>query len=110
MRAHAGLTPRSRLTLVDRVRAGRPVADVAAEMGVSTATPVTLVPPSDPEHVSSFPNTRVADIAAVCEQWRARGAEFLTPPIDRGMEVRWCRRDPDGYLIEGGQLVGRPGG
>jgi hypothetical protein len=53
------------LALVDRIRAGRPVADVAAEIGVSTATPVTLVPPSDPEHVSSFLNIRVADIAAV---------------------------------------------
>jgi hypothetical protein len=65
MRANARLTPRSRLALADRIRTGRPVADVATEMGVSTATPVTLVPPSDPEHVSSFLNIRVADIAAV---------------------------------------------
>ena len=65
MPADARLTPRSRLALVNRIRAGRPVADVATELGVSTATPVTLVPSSDPEHVSSFLNTRVADIAAV---------------------------------------------
>src|SRR5262245_29402394 len=45
---------------------------------------VTLVPPSDPHHASSFLNIRVADIAAIYEQWRARGAQFLTPPIDRG--------------------------
>ena len=69
---------------------------------------VTLVPSSDPEHVSSFLNIRVADIAAVYEQWRDRGAEFLTPPIDRGGEIRCYLRDPDGYLIEVGQLVGRP--
>src|SRR5260370_8525976 len=71
---------------------------------------VTLVPPSDPDHASSFLNIRVADIAAVYEQWRARGAEFLTPPIDRGSEIRCYMRDPDGHLIEVGQLVRRPGG
>jgi catechol 2,3-dioxygenase-like lactoylglutathione lyase family enzyme len=69
---------------------------------------VTLEPPSDPDHASSFLNIRVADIKAVYEQWRARGAEFLTPPIDRGQEIRCYMRDPDGHLIELGQLVGRP--
>src|SRR6266851_9250810 len=71
---------------------------------------VTLVPPSDPDHASSFLNIRVADIAAVYEQWSARGGQFLTPPINRGMEIRCYMRDPDGHLIEVGQLVGRPGG
>src|ERR1700730_14611693 len=42
---------------------------------------VTLVPPSNPNHASSFLNIRVADIGAVYEQWRARGAQFLSPPI-----------------------------
>ena len=69
---------------------------------------VTLQPPSDPAHASSFLNIRVADIGAVYEQWTARGAEFLTPPIDRGSEIRCYMRDPDGHLIEVGQLVGRP--
>lgn len=41
---------------------------------------VTLEPPRDPDHVSSFLNVRVADIHAVYQQRRARGAEFLTPP------------------------------
>ena len=67
---------------------------------------VTLVPPADPEHVSSFMNIRVADIAARYEEWRARGAEFLTPPMDRGAEIRCYMRDPDGYLIEVGQATG----
>ena len=70
---------------------------------------VTLEPPSDPEHASSFLNIRVADIAAVYEQWSARGAQFLTPPIDRGSEIRCYLRDPDGHLIEVGQLVGPVG-
>jgi hypothetical protein len=39
---------------------------------------VTLAPPSDPDHASSFPNIRIADIAAVYKQWSARGASFLT--------------------------------
>jgi len=38
MHANARLTPHGRLILVDRVRAGRPIAHVAAEMGVSRAT------------------------------------------------------------------------
>ena len=69
---------------------------------------VTLVPPSDPDHASSFLNIRVADIGAVYEQWSARGAAFLTPPINRGSEIRCYMRDPDGHLIEVGQLVKHP--
>jgi catechol 2,3-dioxygenase-like lactoylglutathione lyase family enzyme len=68
---------------------------------------VTLEPPSDPTHVTGFLNIRVADIATAYEQWSARGAEFLTPPIDRGQELRCYMRDPDGHLIEVGQLVRR---
>jgi predicted enzyme related to lactoylglutathione lyase len=37
--------------------------------------------------VSSFMNLRVADIQACYEQWSARGAEFVTPPIDRRAET-----------------------
>jgi catechol 2,3-dioxygenase-like lactoylglutathione lyase family enzyme len=69
---------------------------------------VTLEPPSDPGRASSFLNVRVADIADVYERWRARGAEFLTAPIDRGPEIRCYVRDPDRHLIEVGQLVARP--
>jgi catechol 2,3-dioxygenase-like lactoylglutathione lyase family enzyme len=70
---------------------------------------VTLGPPRDPDHVSSFLNIRVADISAVYEQWRARGAEFLTPPTDRGPELRCYMRVPDGRLIEVGQTTRTPG-
>jgi catechol 2,3-dioxygenase-like lactoylglutathione lyase family enzyme len=34
------------------------------------------------------------------------GAEFVTPPINRGAEIRCYLRDPDGYLIEVGQSTG----
>jgi catechol 2,3-dioxygenase-like lactoylglutathione lyase family enzyme len=68
---------------------------------------VTLEPPANPDRVSGFLNIRVADIAAMYRLWRARGATFLTPPIDRGHEIRCYMRDPDGHLIEVGQLVGR---
>lgn len=70
---------------------------------------VTLEPPSDRDRVSSFLNIRVADIHTIYEQWRARGAEFLTPPTDRGVELRCYMRDPDGHLIEVGQTTGTPG-
>jgi catechol 2,3-dioxygenase-like lactoylglutathione lyase family enzyme len=64
---------------------------------------VILETPPDPNRTSSFLNIRVADIRAVYEEWGARGAEFLTPPQDRGAEIRCYIRDPDGHLIEVGQ-------
>lgn len=67
---------------------------------------VTLAPPTDLKRVSSFMNIRVADIRAKYEEWRSKGAEFLTPPIDRGGEIRCYIRDPEGYLIEVGEATG----
>jgi catechol 2,3-dioxygenase-like lactoylglutathione lyase family enzyme len=69
---------------------------------------VTLEPPSDLDRVSGFLNIRVADIGAAYDQWQARGATFLTAPIDHGGEIRCYMRDPDGHLIEVGQVVPRP--
>jgi catechol 2,3-dioxygenase-like lactoylglutathione lyase family enzyme len=66
---------------------------------------MTLQTPQDPDHVSSFLNIRVADIHAVYQQWHGRGAEFLTPPVGRGRELRCHIRDPDGHLIEVGQSI-----
>ena len=66
---------------------------------------VTLETPPDPDRASGFLNIRVADIGAAYERWRARGANFLTAPIDRGGEIRCYMRDPDGHLIEVGQVV-----
>ena len=65
---------------------------------------VILDTPSDPDCVSSFLNLRVADIQACYSEWSAKGAEFLTEPLDNhGWETRCYMRDPDGYLIEVGQ-------
>jgi catechol 2,3-dioxygenase-like lactoylglutathione lyase family enzyme len=70
---------------------------------------VVLEPPRDPNRVSAFLNLRVADIHTAYRQWRARGAEFLTPPKDHGRELRCYMRDPDGHLIEVGQTTRPPG-
>ncbi|MDT0306254.1 VOC family protein [Streptomyces sp. DSM 44917] len=67
---------------------------------------VTLTPPADPATAHSFLNLRVADIAACHREWSAKGARFLTPPLDRKAELRCYLRDPDGYLIEVGQATG----
>jgi len=70
---------------------------------------VTLETPRDPDRVSSFLNIRVADIHSIHAEWTARGAEFLTPPIQRATEIRCYLRDPDGHLIEVGQTTQTPG-
>jgi catechol 2,3-dioxygenase-like lactoylglutathione lyase family enzyme len=66
---------------------------------------VTLQTPHDPDHVSSFLNIRVKDIATVYAEWSARGAQFLTPPKQHQYEIRCYIRDPDGHLIEVGQTT-----
>jgi catechol 2,3-dioxygenase-like lactoylglutathione lyase family enzyme len=98
----------------EELRAGEPsiVALANSWIIINTGGPptddkpaVTLETPRDPDHISSFLNIRVADIHAVYEQWRARGAEFLTPPTTRRHELRCYLRDPDGHLIEVGQRI-----
>ena len=67
---------------------------------------ITLVNHEPGDTLSAFLNLRVADINARYAEWTAKGAEFLTPPMDRGAEIRCYLRDPDGYLIEVGQSTG----
>lgn len=67
---------------------------------------VTLEVPRTTERVSSFLNVRVADMAAFHAHAVAKGARFLTEPLDRASEVRCYLRDPDGHLIEVGQSTG----
>jgi predicted enzyme related to lactoylglutathione lyase len=64
---------------------------------------VVLSTPPNRDASSSFMNVRVADIHACYELWRSRGAEFITPPIEKYGETRCYIRDPDGYIIEVGQ-------
>ena len=61
---------------------------------------VTFAPPPDPDVVSHQLTMRVPDCQAAYEILRERGAEFLTPPHDRGGEIRCFFRDPDGHLLE----------
>jgi hypothetical protein len=96
----------------ETIRAGEPSFDALANSwiivnvggGPTEDKPtVTLETPPDPDRTSTFLNIRVADIQAIYAEWSARGAEFLTPPQDRGGEIRCYIRDPDGHLIEVGQ-------
>ena len=64
---------------------------------------VTLHPPSNLNEASNFINIRVADIQRYYEEWRKKGAQFLTEPKDHRSEIRCYMRDPDGYIIEVGQ-------
>jgi len=61
---------------------------------------VTFAPPADPATVSHQLTMRVPDCRAAYEVLKARGASFLTPPVDRGGEIRCFFRDPDGHLLE----------
>ena len=67
---------------------------------------VIAAPPQSAHVLTSALNIRVADVAAVYREWRARGAEFLTEPKDHGAEIRCYMKDPDGHLIEVGQSTG----
>ncbi len=67
---------------------------------------ITLAPPQPGDPVSAFLNVRVADIGAFYAGATAKGAQFLTEPIDRKAEIRCYLLDPDGYLIEIGQATG----
>lgn len=61
---------------------------------------VTFAAVSDPDTVSAELVLRVADARATYEALLARGASFLTPPVEFPWETRCFVRDPDGHLIE----------
>ena len=70
----------------------------------TTGRDLTLEPPQDRNRVNSFLNLRVADIESCHAEWTAKGAEFITAPLDNhGWETRCYMRDPDGYIIEVGE-------
>ena len=47
------------------------------------------------------------DCRGAYETLRARGAQFLAPPVEYEWEVRAFFRDPDGHLLEISEAVGR---
>jgi catechol 2,3-dioxygenase-like lactoylglutathione lyase family enzyme len=61
---------------------------------------VSFAPPVDPNQISHAITIRVQDCRAAYDELVARGAVFLTPPIDNGPETRCFFRDPDGHLFE----------
>jgi catechol 2,3-dioxygenase-like lactoylglutathione lyase family enzyme len=61
---------------------------------------VTFAAPVDPRTVSHSMTIRVPDCHEAYVTLRARGAQFLTPPVDYDWEVRAFFRDPDGHLLE----------
>jgi catechol 2,3-dioxygenase-like lactoylglutathione lyase family enzyme len=73
------------------VTGGEPTADKPT---------VTFAPPGDPDTVSAEMIFGVADCRAMYRELMARGAEFLTPPVEYDWEVRAFFRDPDGHLFE----------
>ncbi len=65
---------------------------------------VHFVPPEDPNRVNHSITIRVPDCQQAYEILGERGAEFLTPPVDWGGEIRAFFRDPDGHLFEISQV------
>lgn len=61
---------------------------------------VTFTPSTDPDEVAHAFTIRVKDCMASYEVLKSRGAQFLTPPVDWGAEIRGFFRDPDGNLFE----------
>ncbi len=65
----------------------------------------TFAPPDEPTRAAHALTIRVDDCRAAYDDLQARGASFLTPPVDHGSEIRAFFRDPDGHLIEVSQAV-----
>jgi len=61
---------------------------------------VTFTAPPDPSTVSHSMTIRVADCHVTHQALAARGAVFLTPPVEYDWEIRAFFRDPDGHLFE----------
>ena len=61
---------------------------------------VAFAPPPNPDTVSHEMTIRVPDCREAYDSLCARGARFLTPPVEYEWEVRCFFRDPDGHLLE----------
>lgn len=67
---------------------------------------ISFAEPGDPDRVDHAFTIRVADCVRAYESLRSRGADFLTPPFERGSEIRCFFRDPDGHLFEISEIRG----
>lgn len=54
----------------------------------------------NPDIVSHAFTIRVDDCNKTYQELMAKGAEFITPPVENGAETRCFFRDPDGHLFE----------
>lgn len=81
---------------------------LSAEGGPTDDRPgvCALAPRDDKAFVSAL-GLRVANLQDVYDLWRARGAAFLTPPVEHHDGIRCYLRDPDGHLIELAQATQR---
>jgi lactoylglutathione lyase len=66
---------------------------------------VVFAAPEDARTVSHEMTFRVPDCQSAYDELSARGADFLTEPINNGPEIRCFFRDPDGHLLELSQLT-----
>lgn len=60
----------------------------------------TFSPPQDRNTVSHSFTIRVNNCMDSYEVLLERGVKFITPPFDRGAEIRCFFYDPDGHLFE----------
>ena len=65
---------------------------------------VVFAAPTQPNRVNHSFTIRVPDCQQAYETLKARGAKFLTPPVNWGYEIRAFFRDPDGHLFEISQV------
>ena len=68
---------------------------------------VAFAPPLTSEVVSHELTIRVPDCRAAYRILKARGATFLTPPVEYDFEIRCFFQDPDGHLLEISELKAR---
>jgi|SRR6185312_9373343 len=61
---------------------------------------VTFTPPASKQVASSELTIRVPDCRGAYEVLQARGASFMTPPMEYDWEIRCFFHDPDGHLLE----------
>ncbi|MEQ8361864.1 MAG: VOC family protein [Cyclobacteriaceae bacterium] len=61
---------------------------------------ISFQPLPDKNTVSHAFTIRVKDCQKSYDLLSARGITFITPPYDRGQEVRCFFQDPDGHLFE----------